>query len=255
MKIAAAAIQMPSEPAERRRQPRPGRRPAPPGASRPAPSWPSCPRCSTRATASAPTTAPTAKGLDGPTLTHLRRRSRQWGMAIAAGFVERDGRHLYDALAFVTPDGEVHVYRKRNLVFWERSRFQPGRAPLVVADALGPDRVRGLRRHDLPEGLARLPRPDRPGGRRRGLARLRRPRDRAGSTGCSATSGRSRGRSPAGSRATWASRSSSPTSAARPGRRSRCSAPTSPTGSPARAASATAGTAPPSARGSTKRSS
>ena len=80
---------------------------------------------------------PYGEGPDGPTLTHLRRRSRQWGMAIAAGFVERDGHHLYDALAFLTPDGEVHSYRKRNLVFWERSRFRPGRSPLVVATRWG----------------------------------------------------------------------------------------------------------------------
>jgi N-carbamoylputrescine amidase len=80
---------------------------------------------------------PFGEGPDGPTLSHLRCRSTQWGMAIAAGFVERDGRHLYDALAFVTPDGGQHVYRKRNLVFWERSRFQPGREPLVVSTRWG----------------------------------------------------------------------------------------------------------------------
>jgi N-carbamoylputrescine amidase len=84
-----------------------------------------------------PDYGPYGEGPDGPTLTHLRRRSRQWEMAIAAGFVEREGRHLYDALAFVTPDGAVHVYRKRNLVFWERFRFHPGRSPLVVATRWG----------------------------------------------------------------------------------------------------------------------
>src|SRR6516225_11541149 len=57
---------------------------------------------------------PFSEGLEGPTLAHLRRRSRQWKMGIAPGFVERDGSHLYDALAFVTPDGEIHRYRKRN---------------------------------------------------------------------------------------------------------------------------------------------
>src|SRR5262245_24226731 len=36
---------------------------------------------------------------DGPTLRHLRHRSQRWGMTIAAGFVEREGRHLYDSLA------------------------------------------------------------------------------------------------------------------------------------------------------------
>jgi N-carbamoylputrescine amidase len=58
-------------------------------------------------------------------------------MAIAAGFVERGGRHLYDSLAFSTPDGDVQIYRKRNLVFWERFRFYPGREPLVVRTPFG----------------------------------------------------------------------------------------------------------------------
>jgi N-carbamoylputrescine amidase len=78
-----------------------------------------------------------AEGPDGPTLSHLRRRSREWGMGIAAGFVERDGRHLYDSLALATPEGNLHVYRKRHLVFWERFRFRPGRAPLVVPTRWG----------------------------------------------------------------------------------------------------------------------
>ena len=75
-------------------------------------------------------------------------------MAIAAGFVEREGRHLYDALAFCTPDGDCHVYRKRNLVFWERFRFRPGRSPLIVQHALGTHRLRHLCRHDLPPRVA-----------------------------------------------------------------------------------------------------
>ena len=53
-------------------------------------------------------------------------------MAIAAGFVEREGRHLYDSLVFCSPDGDIRIYRKRNLVFWERFRFHPGRLPLIV---------------------------------------------------------------------------------------------------------------------------
>jgi predicted amidohydrolase len=84
-----------------------------------------------------PDYAPLAEGRDGPTLTHLARRSRQWKMAIAAGFVEREGHHLYDALAFCLPDGSTHVYRKRNLVFWERFRFRPGREAVVVRTPWG----------------------------------------------------------------------------------------------------------------------
>jgi N-carbamoylputrescine amidase len=84
-----------------------------------------------------PDFGPHSETTDGPTLSYLRQRSRDWKMAIAAGFVEREGRHLYDSLAFATPDGQVHVYRKRNLVFWERFRFYPGHAPLVVETPFG----------------------------------------------------------------------------------------------------------------------
>ena len=84
-----------------------------------------------------PDFGPYSETAEGPTLSYLRQRSRQWRMGIAAGFVERCGRHLYDSLAFCTPDGELHIYRKRNLVFWERFRFHPGRAPLVVSTPFG----------------------------------------------------------------------------------------------------------------------
>ncbi len=84
-----------------------------------------------------PDFGPFSEDREGPTITHLRRRSRAWRMCIAAGFVERAGRHLYDSLVFCTPEGGVDVYRKRHLVFWERFRFHPGRAPLIVSTAWG----------------------------------------------------------------------------------------------------------------------
>jgi N-carbamoylputrescine amidase len=84
-----------------------------------------------------PDYGPCAEGRDGPTIRHLSMRARQWGMAIAGGFVESDAHHLYDSIAFATPEGQVHVYRKRNLVFWERFRFRPGREPLVVSTPWG----------------------------------------------------------------------------------------------------------------------
>lgn len=84
-----------------------------------------------------PDYAPVAETPEGPTVEHLRARSRQWRLTIVAGFVEQDGRHLYDSLAVVEPEGQVHVYRKRHLVFWERSRFRPGRDPLVVPTRWG----------------------------------------------------------------------------------------------------------------------
>ena len=84
-----------------------------------------------------PDFGPCSETAEGPTLSYLRQRSRRWKMAIAAGFVERAGRHIFDSLAFCTPDGEMQIYRKRNLVFWERFRFHPGRAPLVVSTPFG----------------------------------------------------------------------------------------------------------------------
>ncbi len=80
---------------------------------------------------------PSAERTDGPTLRYLCGRSRHWRMGIAAGFVEHDGRHLYDALALCLPDGSIHIYRKRHLVFWERFRFHPGRSPLIVPTPWG----------------------------------------------------------------------------------------------------------------------
>lgn len=84
-----------------------------------------------------PDFGPLAEAKDGPTIRHLSQRSRQWDMGIAAGFVERDGPHLYDAMALCLPGGSIHIYRKRHLVFWEGFRFRPGRDSLVVATPWG----------------------------------------------------------------------------------------------------------------------
>lgn len=81
--------------------------------------------------------APLAEPADGPTVAHLAARSRGTGMVVAAGFVEAHGHHLYDSLALCTPEGQVHVYRKRNLVFWERFRFARGAGPVVAQTKLG----------------------------------------------------------------------------------------------------------------------
>ena len=103
----------------------------------------------------------------------------------------RGGRHLYDSLAFCSPDGDVQIYRKRNLVFWERFRFRPGPVAPGRRDAVRADRLRRLRRHDLPAGLGRLPRPDRPGGRVAPPGPTSPTAIPAAGTGCWATSARS----------------------------------------------------------------
>jgi N-carbamoylputrescine amidase len=80
---------------------------------------------------------PIAETRDGPTIRFLLDRARAFDMAIAGGFVEREDRHLYNSVAFCQPDGQVHVYRKRHLVFWESARFRPGRDPLIVTTPWG----------------------------------------------------------------------------------------------------------------------
>ena len=84
-----------------------------------------------------PDYAPIAEDREGPTANWLLDRAKRWGMSITLGFVEREGHHLYDALAFATPDGGLSVYRKRHLVFWESSRFRPGTEPLIVKTRWG----------------------------------------------------------------------------------------------------------------------
>lgn len=84
-----------------------------------------------------PDFGPYAEDANDPTLSHLSARSRLWNMTIVAGLVEREGSHVYDSLAVCQPDGSIRFYRKRNLVFWERFRFKPGRKPLVLETPLG----------------------------------------------------------------------------------------------------------------------
>lgn len=84
-----------------------------------------------------PDYAPFAEERDGPTLRHLAGRARRWNMWIAAGFVERSGRHLHNSLAIISPNRPIAVYRKRNLVFWETYRFRRGISPLVVETPWG----------------------------------------------------------------------------------------------------------------------
>jgi len=94
---------------------------------------------------------PTVKGSTGRPGRIFATGAETGGMAIAAGFVERDGPHLHDSLGFVTPRrGDVHVYRKTEP---RGSGNGPdssrGRSPLVVPTRLGTDRLRDLRGHDL----------------------------------------------------------------------------------------------------------
>jgi N-carbamoylputrescine amidase len=78
-----------------------------------------------------------AEDADGPTVQALRNLSRRHGVYLAAGFVEWRNGDVFNSLCFSAPDGEVSIYRKRHLVFWEYCYFQHGDKPLIVHTEFG----------------------------------------------------------------------------------------------------------------------
>ena len=105
-----------------------------------------------------PDFGPYSETAEGPTLAHLRQRSRQWRMAIAAGFVEREGRHLYDSLVFCSPDGDRPDLSQAQPRVLGAVSIPPRPIAAGRRDAVGTGRLRHLRRHDLSQGLERLSR-------------------------------------------------------------------------------------------------
>lgn len=78
-----------------------------------------------------------AEGIDGPIVQTLTSLSRRYGVYLAAGFVELKDGHVYNSISFSTPQGEVSIYRKRHLIFWEHFYFRHGQDPLVVQTEFG----------------------------------------------------------------------------------------------------------------------
>lgn len=69
-----------------------------------------------------------AEPADGETVRRLRELARTSGMAIAAGFLERDGDAIYNSAVFVTPDAGTSpaLYRKVHLFDEEKRWMRPG---------------------------------------------------------------------------------------------------------------------------------
>lgn len=80
---------------------------------------------------------------DGPELDTVRETARTNDVALLVGFVEdggddgNDGDEYYNATAYVDPDGETTVYRKRHLWGGERSVLTPGNERVVVETPVG----------------------------------------------------------------------------------------------------------------------
>lgn len=63
---------------------------------------------------------------DGYTTQALLSVSEETGTSIAAGIPERDGDVFYNSAVLVTPQGDVHRYRKNHLYDREKLFFEPG---------------------------------------------------------------------------------------------------------------------------------
>ncbi|SFL08609.1 Predicted amidohydrolase [Halogranum rubrum] len=74
---------------------------------------------------------------DGPELDTVRETARTNDVALLVGFVEREGSDYYNATAYVEPNGETTVYRKRHLWGGERSVLTPGSERVVVETPIG----------------------------------------------------------------------------------------------------------------------
>ncbi len=99
-----------------------------------------------------------AEPAEGPMVGRIRGLSRDNGVAIAVGFPERAGDHVYNSAVLALPDGGIHIYRKCHLYGpKERAAFRASSAPPAVYDFDGlklgmlicydvefPEMVRGL---------------------------------------------------------------------------------------------------------------
>ena len=78
-----------------------------------------------------------AGGTNEQVISHLSERSRHWKIGIAAGVALWHAGEIYNAITFCLPDGRIHYYSKRNLVFWEPFIFRKGRRASIVETPWG----------------------------------------------------------------------------------------------------------------------
>jgi len=71
------------------------------------------------------------------TLNQIKSFSSKKNAGIIYGFPEKEGNNLYNSCSFVLPDGNVHLYRKLHLYYYEKEWFRPGNLPLNVFDYNG----------------------------------------------------------------------------------------------------------------------
>lgn len=74
---------------------------------------------------------------DGPTLRWLLSLSAELKIYLAGSLLLREGAHIFNTFALVTPEGKIHKYRKQYPFLWEYCYFEAGREPVVVETEWG----------------------------------------------------------------------------------------------------------------------
>ncbi len=72
---------------------------------------------------------------NGPSVTLLKKLSKQRNTSYVMGFVEQSGDRVYNASMLVNPDGNVHIYRKVHLFDDEKRVFDSGDLGFPVFEA------------------------------------------------------------------------------------------------------------------------
>lgn len=79
-----------------------------------------------------------AEAADGPQIQELTAISRKHGLALVAGFAERDGEEVFNSLVMVEAGTKPSVYRKTHLYGdYERALFTPGNTDSALRDFKG----------------------------------------------------------------------------------------------------------------------
>ena len=78
-----------------------------------------------------------AGGCDDRVVNYLSHRARHYKIGLAAGVALWHSGEIYNAISFSLPDGRIHYYSKRNLVFWEPMVFRRGRRASIVETPWG----------------------------------------------------------------------------------------------------------------------
>lgn len=70
-----------------------------------------------------------AEPVDGPSILKVRNLARELGTDLVLGFLERDGKILYNSCAWINPKGDIiHVHRKTQLAenYFDPEYYHPG---------------------------------------------------------------------------------------------------------------------------------